>query len=462
MFRYSIITLILTGVLGCASTSDLDYAAQANASSNIAIEQLVEQVIAEREVRANQQNGETGNYLTDLVSIPALSQYLDIALENNPNLQQSIVALKIAYAQQGVTGADRMPTVDASFGAENTQNTDPSYNADVTVTWEVDLWQKLADSNNAAIKDIAATQASLDATRDLLAANIMRAWLDISVDQQLLQIEQRRLSILENNETLVLDRYQVGLGSLEELDSAKANTASTRATVAQYQENLAQSKRSLLLQTGQWDVVASSPEVSSTFPSVLNPLDNLSVQDMSGRPDLRQAFFNIEADSYRTDAAYKAMLPSFSLSASLSDIADSPSDALFTNPVWAVLGQVSAPLFQSGKLKSQAEIAELSTEQSYWNYQQTLLTAVNEVENASGQEYALAQQQTHLNSSLTSAKRSIESYQQKYREGLVDILDLLIVQQQAYDIEAQLVSTTHQRLINRIDLGLALGLGVSS
>jgi outer membrane protein TolC len=156
------------------------------------------------------------------------------------------------------------------------------------------------------------------------------------------------------------------------------------------------------------------------------------------------------------------MLPSFSLSASLTDIADSPSEALLTNPLWSILGDISAPLFQGGKLKSQAEIAELTTEQTFWVYQETLLNAVNEVENAAGQEYSLERQQEHLNDAFNSAKRSFTSYEEKYRQGLVDIFDLLTVQQQTYDIEAQLINATYQRLINRIDLGLALGLGVSA
>ena len=188
----------------------------------------------------------------------------------------------------------------------------------------------------------------------------------------------------------------------------------------------------------------------------------MSVQNLAGRPDLQQAFFNIEAESLRTDAAYKAMLPSFSLSASLKDMAETPSEALFANPLWSALGQVSAPLFQGGRLKTNAEIAELTTEQSYWAYQETLLTAVNEVENAIGQEGSLAEQQQHLQASLSSAKRSVVSYEEKYRQGLVDIFDLLTVQQQAYDVESQLTNTTYQRLLNRIDLGLALGLGVEN
>lgn len=456
MFRYSVIALMMVSLLGCASTSDTDYANQATNSQTESIKWLVEKY------QQSNTAAEQPNQITDLVDIPELNAYLSSAFENNPSLQQSMLALKIAYAQQGISFADQLPTINAGLSGQYKEGSEDSYNADVTVSWELDLWQRLADTTAAAEVDVAATQASLQSAKDLLAASIMRGWLEISVNQQLLEIEQRRLAILENNQTLVLERYQVGLGTLEELDNAKTSTASTRATVVQYQESLEQSKRALLLLTGELNKNASSITAAHQFPQVLNPLDSMSVQDLSGRPDLQQAFYNIEAESLRSDAAYKAMLPSFSLSASLQDMAQTPSEALLTNPLWSVLGSISAPLFQGGKLKANAEVAEMTAEQSYWAYQETLLNAVNEVENAIGQESSLAKQQQHLHDSLTSATRSIVSYEEKYREGLVDIFDLLTVQQQAYDLEAQLANTTYQRLINRIDLGLALGLGIQN
>lgn len=455
-FRTTLISLVVASLLGCSSGNRTDYVDQAQISNEQAVEQLVSKLVDEQSP-----SDEPLQAITDLVNIPALAPYLAAAMENNPSLQQSIVALKMAYAQHGITAADQWPTLSAGLSGEQTEGSDESYTGELNVSWELDIWRQLADSSAAAQKDIAATQASLQAAKDLLAANVMRGWLEISVNKQLLDIEQRRLDILENNEVLVLERYKVGLGSLEELDSAKTNSSSTRATVAEYRENLAQSQRNLALLTGLRAPQLSVDEVPAVFATVLNPLDSLGVQNMAGRPDLQQAFYNIEAEALRTDAAYKAMLPSFSLSASLTDLAQTPSEALLTNPVWSVLGQISAPLFQGGKLKSQAELAELTTEQTYWVYQQTLLDTVSEVETAVGQEHALEKQQQHLESALQSARRSVESYEQKYREGLVDIFDLLTVQQQAYDIEAQLTSATYQRLLNRIDLGLALGLGVS-
>jgi len=467
--KHTLLSLVIVSLVGCSTTGQTDYVELANRTNATTNQQLLLNLVEQAQLDAKLQSDHTANaeptqqaYLTELVDVPELNHFIELALKNSPSLQQNVVALNIAYAQQGVTAADRLPTVDASFSGKAEEDNSETYTTELTVGWEVDLWQKLADSSNAAIKDIASSQANLQGAQDLVVANIMRTWLEISLRLQLIDIEQQRLSVLENNETLVLDRYRAGLGSLEELDNAKTNSASTRSTLADYQEQLASSKRSLVLLSGQWTGDELTPLISDSFPQVLNPLETMPDQNLARRPDLQSAFFNIEAEALRTDAAYKAMLPSISLSASLSDMAESPSEALLTGPLWSALGQISAPLFQGGKLKAQAEIAELTTEQNYWAYQEALLNAVNEVENAIGQERSLEKQQLHLTDALQSAQRSFASYEEKYRQGLVDIFDLLTVQQQTYDLETQLTQTIYNRLVNRIDLGLALGLGASS
>ncbi|MEZ8103998.1 TolC family protein [Vibrio cortegadensis] len=451
--RLSMIALMVTSTIGCSTTSDQDF----NAMATSRMEQTTNW-------NTVQHQASDAAFLTDLVSVPKLTLLVDEALKNSPSLQQTEIALKIAYAQNDVTGADRIPSVNASFSGKKEEDQSETYTTDLTVSWELDLWQKIADSSDAALKDVGVAQANLQAARDLLAANIMRSYLDITLKQQLVDIEVKRLKVLENNQNLILERYRTGLGSLEELDNAKTSSASTNATLADYKEQLAKSERNLSLLLGQLstDSEQSKWDIDHEFPDVLLPLASMPKQDLARRPDLQSSFLSIEAETLRTSAAYKALLPSISLSASLTDIAESPSESLLTSPLWSVLGQLSAPIFQGGKLKAQTEIAELTTAKSYWMYQETLLNAVNEVENGLGQEHALELQQQYIDQALDSAKRSFVSYEEKYRQGLVNIFDLLTVQQRTYDLEAQLSQIIYNRLINRIDLGLALGLGVQA
>ncbi|MGF1716187.1 TolC family protein [Photobacterium chitinilyticum] len=449
-FKVSLVSLMMLGITGCSTADGVNFQQTAQTSR------------AEYQTWSYQQtDAARASQLTDLVAIPALTQMVNDAISRNPSLQQTALALQIAYAQENLAVGDQLPELSAGFSGKREENNGISYTTDLTVSWELDLWQKISDSVNAAQMDVATSQATYQAAQDALVANIMRAWLQINLRQQLLAIESERLTVLENNETFILERYRVGLGQLEELDNARSSSAQTKATLAEYQELLAKEYRTLKQLLGR-NPESFLSNIEQHFPEVLEPLATLPEQDLGRRPDLQGAYYTILAEQYRTSVAYKALLPSINLSASLTDIGSSPSDALLTSPAWGLLGQLTAPLFQGGKLRAQVDIAELTAEQSYWAYQETLLNAVTEVENTLGQEQSLERRQQYLGEALGSASRSVANYQTKYRQGLVDILDLLSVQQQTFDLQSQLVQVTYNRLVNRIDLGLALGLGVSS
>ncbi|MDB2386933.1 TolC family protein [Shewanella sp.] len=465
--KYSVTALILLTIVGCRSLEQTHFAPQAQYHTKQQ-QRLLSELLEKESNTELKQEPDSVMLLSSLINEPALDAYINSALQHNPSLQQSLTALKVAYAQQGITSSSLLPSVNGGFSAQVDEVDDASQNktyaTEITVAWELDLWQKLANTNSAALKDIVSSQANVQAAKNLLVANVMRAWLDLILQQQLVSIESQRLITLDNNQALILARYKAGLGSLEDWDNAKASRDSTKATLAKYQQQWRESRRHLHWLTGRTDDDSTLPQESdlASFPAVITPLNSASVHNLAGRPDLQSAFANIEAQTLRANAAYKAMLPSISLSASLKDMAQSPSEALLTGPLWSALGQISAPLFQGGKLKSEAELADLNAEMSYWLYQEALLKAVNEVENAVDQESSLSTQQQHQSAALASAQRSFTSYEQKYRQGIVDILALLSVQQQTYDLQTQLTNTLYNRLNNRIDLGLALGLGVSS
>jgi outer membrane protein TolC len=126
------------------------------------------------------------------------------------------------------------------------------------------------------------------------------------------------------------------------------------------------------------------------------------------------------------------------------------------------LTQLSAPILNGGNLASQAKQTEFETAQAYQAYRDTLLSAVNEVEQALDQEQSLTTQLEHTQRALNNQLNNVAQYEQRYRQGLVDILDVLSTQQTTFDLRAQLNDLTYQRLANRINLGLALGLGVAN
>ncbi|UTW00739.1 TolC family protein [Marinomonas rhizomae] len=398
------------------------------------------------------------SHLTDLIQDPVLDELIQQALTANPNLQSTLLTLQSSLWELKSTQGNQLPTVDASVSSKKAKESDTNYSADISVSWQLDVWGTLANTEQAASKTLASDEALYQASRDTLVANVMKAWLSLTAKQHAINIEQQRLALLEANEKRIIKRFKNGLDNLEKMDEARTSTSQSRANLAQFKEDFEVNKRELQLLLGTAEPLNLSP--NTDYPKVSLTLDELPNQSLQRRPDLKSAYLNIEAADLNTTVAYKNMLPSISLSAALSQSADSPRMALFTSPVWSLVAQLTQPLYQGGKLKAAREVAKLNTAKAYQAYRNTLLTAVNEVENAIGQEKVLQQQVSHIREALASSRSNLAQYEKKYRSGLVQLSDLIAAQKTTFDLEAQLDGLIYNHLSNRITLGVALGLGV--
>jgi len=397
-------------------------------------------------------------YLNDLIDTDMFDGLLQTAMQSNPSLQQTLLTLQIRQSQLTQASAEKRPIISSGFSALNSSDTDASFGADLSVSWQADLWGKLADNERAAELDITEQNLLYQSARDTLAAEVMQVWLTLIAQQRAINIEQQRNDSLQQTESFILQRYRQGLGTLEDLDLARSAVATSSARVESLTEDFRQQSIQLKTLIGQVD----NPQfdLPEDYPQVVIPEIDLPRQSLNRRPDLLAAYAAIQAASARTEVAYKDLLPSLNLQAVLEDVGSSPRASLFTAPVWSLLGQLTAPLYQGGQLRAEAEISELDTAIAYQQYRDTLLNAVTEIEQALSQEQALLKRQQHIETALASAENNLLQYQANYRSGLFTILDLLTVQQQTYDLQAQLDDLIYQRLLNRISLGLALGLEV--
>lgn len=396
--------------------------------------------------------------LRSLINSTDLSQQLEIALENNPSLRQIALSLQAIEQQSVVTKANQKPSASAGYNASRSEDSDTQYSGSLSVGWTLDVWRQLADRSQAAEWDVREQQRLYAQARDMLAANVIQAWTAAVVEEREVELVQHQLALLTRIERYTEQRYRLGLGTLENLETARTNVSSQKSTLVQAQRSKAQAYSDLRLLQG---LNTEDPlNAGVDFPVLASPLDQFPEQSLWRRPDLQAAYFSVAAADARTRASYKAMLPSFRLEAALKDIATAPADALLSDPVWSLLGQLSAPLYQGGALKASAKSAELNAAKAYEAYRETLLSATEEVALALANEHSYRDQLTHINQALTQAERNVTRYQSKYREGLVELLDLLNIQKQRYSLESQRNNVLQQQLNNRVGLGLALGMGV--
>ncbi len=125
--------------------------------------------------------------------------------------------------------------------------------------------------------------------------------------------------------------------------------------------------------------------------------------------------------------------------------------------VWNVLGSLTQPLFQGGRLSAERALAEADDREAVANYAQIVLTALREVEGALAGEIFLTAQHEALSVATLEAREAARLAGERYLEGLGNIVTLLESQRRAFNAESSLLVTANQRLQNRIDLYLALG-----
>jgi NodT family efflux transporter outer membrane factor (OMF) lipoprotein len=384
------------------------------------------------------------------------------ALSGNPSLAMTALRLKEAGMLVRQSRAGQLPKLDATLGGSRTKavnlKPDNNFSAGLILSWEADLWGRLQAATNAEELEQQALAGDLDAARISLAGQVMKTWLTLVSQRRILQLEEARINSFKTAEIMITERYQNGIGSIDDLNASKSTQASATADLNQQWDDYQRTQR--LLKTLLGDLPETDFPIPESLPHIHLPAAGLPADTVGRRPDLRAAYQRIKAADQKTVVAYKRLLPGFKLSFDLSDRRNDFSDLLKGSPAWNFLGSMTAPLFNAGQIKAEAKRKEFSAETAFLNYRQILLQAFLEVENGISREGSLDFQQIELSKAEKHADASYKKYQYLYREGMTDIVTLLTTERTAYRARIRRIGAEKERLLNRVDLALALGIGM--
>ncbi len=402
--------------------------------------------------------------LLSLVPTPDIDHWIDMALRDNPALRRSLLEVAEAGILTNQVKANQLPSIDLSIDAQReknaaSQSTTNNFSASLTTTWEVDIWGRLRDQTLASEMDASAIEADFEFAKRSLAANVLKAWLSWLSAIKKLEVEERRFQTLLKNSEFVQERYVLGIGDILDLETSKSDSEQAKARVAGQLETVQTALRLIQGLTGSFKPLEGLPDswTQVAFPSLILP-----AQVIGQRPDLRAAYRRIQAADALSSVAYKNLLPSFSLNLNINQSQPKLNELLTRDPGWLLLGQIIQPIFNHGRLKAELEASESRAHQAYWSYRELLVKAILEVEGSLSQEHSYAIQYASLESALHYAKSNQKEYENRYRQGLVSMLDLLSAQQSTFDVEVQLLDVALNRAVNRINLGLALGMPIKS
>jgi len=405
--------------------------------------------------------------LLDLLDDPKLKSLVKKALENNHDLKATALRLKGSQYLLLQTQSRRLPSVNGNFTrSRDNQSMDTltgrtvkknHYRASVNVSWELDIWGKLTDEHHAKLTRHEVKKFDYIYAYDSLAARVIQSWISISGAKETLDIQYERVRLLETIEKIILRRYTEGLGTLDELFTARSRSNVAKADISRLNETYRRNIRSLKLLQGNYPV---SNELSEyRLPEIALPPFVSPMEVLLRRPDIQAALANVESEKLAAVAAQKNRLPSFSLSYESAKKSNSLSSLRGSDVLWNLIGSITQPLFEGNRLVSEARAAELSADASLETLIESLLTAVKEVEDRTGIEIDLLNQETLMKTALEEAGKSTSFYRNRYQNGLESLINLLTAVEQEMAVKERLTDIRSQRMINRIDLALALGMG---
>ena len=179
---------------------------------------------------------------------------------------------------------------------------------------------------------------------------------------------------------------------------------------------------------------------------------------LEDRPDIIAADLRVAAAFDRVEEAKAARLPSLSLTATGGGASDSLAEALNpANAIWNLGGNLLAPIFDGGRRKQQVKITKAEQKEALALYKKDALNAFGEVENALDQDNVLQKRLKQLKEYVNESDKAYKVMKVRFKEGDVEFLDVLNVQQKVIDAKASEIAVNSMLLTQRVNLYLALG-----
>ena len=400
-----------------------------------------------------------------------LDRLIDDALRAAPDLRSAQARLRQARAGRDLAVANLFPSLGVSVsatrsyagtaaggaGAANTL-----YAAGFDASWEPPLFNGLRDAASAARADAAASAASLQATRVSLAAEVALEYVTLRSYQLRLAIAQDNVTSQAETVQITEWRQQAGLATMLDVEQARASLELTRASMPSLEAGATEAEHRLAVLTGQ--PPGALHGLLATVQALPAAPDRVAVgipaDTLRQRPDVRAAELTLRAEMARTAQAKAARYPDLNLNGSFGwqafrAAALGGSDTL----VRSLAGSLARNLFDGGRIRARIAVQDAVQEQALIAYEQSVLTALEDVENALA-GYATGRRRVDSSRrAVEAARNAAQLARTLYQAGSVDFQQVLSADRTRLSAEDGLASAQSDLLATVVKLYKALGGG---
>jgi len=388
---------------------------------------------------------------------PILNGLISTAYQQNLNLQIAAVRILEARAQLGIATGNQYPQSQSIGGgfthnklSKNSPNFNPladtsfeSYQLGFDAAWELDLWGRFGRGVESADANFLASLASYDDILVSLTAEVAVSYVQIRTFEERLTLAKQNEAIQQRSLRITEVRFDNGATTELDVTQARALVHNTRALIFSLEVGLRQSKNGLSILLGippsDLSNILGDPSKIPDAPEAVAV--GVPTEMLRRRPDVRRAELQAASQSALIGVAQAELYPKFTLLGSFglasSNTGTSDSGDLFSgDSQTATIGPIfSWPILNYGRLKNNIRVQDARYQQAIINYQNTVLFAAREVEDAMISFLKARQQSAELQASVEASNRSVEISLIQYRDGVTDYTRVLnsqefLVQQQ--------------------------------
>ncbi|MFV2071649.1 MAG: efflux transporter outer membrane subunit [Thermoanaerobaculales bacterium] len=409
---------------------------------------------------------------------PELEDLIRRSASGNLDLREALWRVEEARALRGVVAGARSPQVDLSGQSSRGQVSDNGIVGDFAppegfdtgnlhdygfgAFWEIDVFGRIRRQVEAAD---ATAQASVEAYRDVLVslyAEVALAYVNLRSSQERLRLAHANVDGQEGTLRLTRDRFSAGLVSALDVAQAESNLANTRSLIPTIERSLDQSLNRLAVLLGRHPGSLHA-ELREPGPIPHEPAEvtlGLPAELLRQRPDVRRAERALAAQHAGIGVATADLYPSFGLSGLLGLQAVSAGNFLSGDSLtWNIGLPIRWDIFAGGRIRAQIQVEEARTEQLLASYEQTVLAALEEAENAMVAYVKEVERRGRLSESVDATQRSLALVLTQYRAGLTDFQNVLDTQRTLLLREDELAVAEGIVIGNLVRLYRALGGG---
>lgn len=393
-----------------------------------------------------------------------LNLLMDELFAGNLELSQALARLEQVEAAWRITRSAQAPTLAGAGSLSRSRQpglsddfTGDSRQLSLAAGFELDLWGKLAARSRGASLELAASRQDVQTLYLGLSARLADLYF-LAVEQraQLALTGQIIASYTETAER-VASRYDKGLVPAVDMYQARQSLSGAQAAEQLFAARLATAEHALAVLLGHYPQPAAAAGLTQLPAAPALFATGIPAELISRRPDLRAALQRVAVADARVAAAIAERFPSIGLSGNYGTLHQEIAAGLLEGDFWSLLGNLALPLVDGGRRRAEVDRQAAALREAVAAYQQQVLHAFQEVEDALANNYATGQRVDRLAETAEATGATLRLSTERYLAGLVDYLPVLTAQRADAETRSRLLDARRQLLADRISLARALG-----